>query len=39
LGDIGADWKILLKWTFKKYAARALIGFVWIRVVTNGGLL
>jgi len=28
-----------IKWIFKKYVGRAMIGFIWLRIGIGGGLL
>jgi hypothetical protein len=38
LGDPGADWRIILKWIFKKWAG-TWTGLSWLRIGTVGGLL
>jgi hypothetical protein len=37
--DLGFDGKVILKWILGKEEWRAWIGFIWLRIVTGGGLL
>jgi hypothetical protein len=39
LGDLGADKRIILKWSVKKRGMRMCIGFVCLRSKTTGELL
>jgi hypothetical protein len=39
LGDLGIDGKILLKSNLKEWVVRIKTGFVWLRIVSSGGLL
>jgi hypothetical protein len=41
LEDPQADGRIItyLKWIFKKYVVRMLIGLSWLRIRSNGGIL
>jgi len=36
LEDPGADWRIILKWMFKKWNGEAWAGFIWLRIWTGG---
>jgi hypothetical protein len=36
---LGVAVRIILKWILKKQGKRICIGFVWLRIGTNGGLL
>jgi hypothetical protein len=38
LGDLGVDWRTVLKWIFTELDT-ALTGFIWLRIRTGGGLL
>jgi len=39
LDDPGIDWRIILRWIFRKWALRAWIGSMWLRIRTGGGHL
>jgi len=39
LKDISVDEMTELKWFLKKQHTRLLIGFIWLRIGTSGGLL
>jgi hypothetical protein len=32
LEDLGTDWKIILKWIFKKWGGETWAGFLWLRM-------
>jgi len=36
--DLGIDGRIL-KWIFKEWNGQTWIGFIWLMIVTSGGLL
>jgi hypothetical protein len=38
LEDPGVDWRIILKWIFRKWDG-AWTGLIWLRIGTGGGLL
>jgi len=33
------DWRIILRWIFRKWDGRAWIGLIWLRIGTGGRLL
>jgi hypothetical protein len=37
--DLGAGWRIVLKWILRKYGGRIFAGFILFRVDTSGRLL
>jgi hypothetical protein len=37
--DLGIDKRIILKWILGRQGWRVSIGFIWLRIVTGGGLL
>ena len=37
LEDIGVNWKIILKLSFKKWEGEAWTGLIWLRTKTGGG--
>jgi hypothetical protein len=39
LGRPWRRWRIIIKWILKKYGWRVWIGFVYLRIVTDEGLL
>jgi hypothetical protein len=39
LGHPCVDWRIILKWIFKKWDGDAWTELSWLRIGTNGGLL
>jgi hypothetical protein len=39
LEDKDTDWKIILKWIFKKQDGRAYAGLIWLRIGEGGELL
>jgi hypothetical protein len=38
-GDPGVEWRILLKWIFKKWEVGLWIGLSWLRIEIGGGQL
>jgi hypothetical protein len=36
LGDPGLDWRIKLRWIFKKWDVGVWIGLYWLRIGTDG---
>jgi hypothetical protein len=38
VSQIRLDAKVILKWISGKWVARVLIGFIWLRIGTGGGL-
>jgi hypothetical protein len=39
LEDIGVDERIILEWILEKQDGKVWTGFIWLRIVTIGGLL
>jgi hypothetical protein len=39
LGDLGKDWRIILKWILGKYDVRIWTGFCWLRIGFSGGII
>ena len=39
LGDTGLDWRIILRWIFRKWDVGVWTGSSWIRIGTGGGNL
>jgi hypothetical protein len=39
LGRPKRRWEVILKLIFKKSAGKTLIGYIWLRIGTDGGLL
>jgi hypothetical protein len=39
LEDLGIDGRILLEWILGKWNRKVLVGFIWMRLRTSGGLL
>jgi hypothetical protein len=39
LEDLGVDVGIILEWSFEKQDEVLWTGFIWLRIVTSGGLL
>jgi len=39
LEDPGVEWRIILKWIFRKWDMRAWTGFIWLRIGTGSGHL
>jgi len=39
LEDTGIDWRIILRWIFRKMDVRAWIGLMWLTIGTGGGHL
>jgi hypothetical protein len=37
--DLGVDGRIIFKWILGTQGWRVLIGFIWLRIGTEGGLL
>jgi hypothetical protein len=38
-GDPGIDWRIMLKWIFRKWVVGPWTGLSWLRIETGGGCL
>jgi hypothetical protein len=36
-GDPGVDWKIILRWIFRKWDVGVWTGLSWLRIGTGGG--
>jgi hypothetical protein len=36
--DLNVDGRIILEWILREYGVKVLIGFIWLRIGTNGGL-
>ena len=39
LGDPGVDWRIILRWIFRKWDMGVWTGSSWLRIETGGGHL
>jgi hypothetical protein len=39
LEDLGFDWKIIIRWPFRKWDVETWTGFIWLRIGTGGGHL
>ena len=39
LGDRGVDWRIILRWIFRKWDVGVWTGFGWLRIEKAGGHL
>jgi hypothetical protein len=39
LKHLRVDWRIILKWVFKKSVGRAYTGLIWLRIGASGGVL
>ena len=39
LKEPGVDWRIILRWIFRKWDVRAWTGLIWLRIGTGDGLL
>jgi hypothetical protein len=37
--DLGIDGRIILRMILRKYSLRFWIGFIWLKIMTGGGLL
>jgi hypothetical protein len=37
--NVTTEGRIILRWMFKKYSVRKWIGFIWLRIRSNGRLL
>jgi hypothetical protein len=37
--DRSGDWRIILRWSFRKWDVRAWTGFIWLGIGTVDGLL
>jgi hypothetical protein len=38
-GDPGVDWRIILRWVFRKWDVGVWSGLSWLRIETGGGHL
>jgi hypothetical protein len=39
LGSPSVDWRIILRWIFRKWDVGAWTGLIWLRIGTGGGHL
>jgi hypothetical protein len=39
LEDPDIEWRIILRWIFRKFDVGVWSGFIWFRIGTGGGLL
>ena len=33
--DLGVDWRIILRWIFRKWGGEAWTGLIWLRIGTG----
>ena len=39
MGDSGVDWRIILRWIFRKWDVGVWTGLIWLRIERGGGHL